>query len=285
MIEKIAKKSAEVAQEDGGYIVRDGIAYCNTCGEPRQTKIDLDGEQRIVGCACRCMLEKRKADGRERIQKLQKLGGVSPRCTFDRAQPSKTMDMCRRYAAGWNEVHKRGAGLLLWGDVGCGKTFAAHCIANELIKRDVPVFSTSLSRVLNSGFDKTEIIRRIRETPLVVFDDLGAERSSEYALETIFMLVDERYRSELPLIVTTNLTLSELKNPANIDYKRIYDRILQRCAALHFEGASKREEKAEEMMQFMRGLLLGEVVKRDSMRKEKTALDAANIQSGKMETI
>lgn len=258
MIDKIEKKAAEAAREDGGYTVRDGIAYCNTCGEPRQMLIDIDeGDRRLVWCSCRCMEERERGGNRERIEKLQQLGGVSPRCIFDRAQPSKELDMCRRYAAGWDEVRKRGAGLLLWGGVGCGKTFAAHCIANELIKRDTPVFISSLSRVLNSGFDKTEVLRRIHETPLVVFDDLGAERSSEYALEMVFMLIDERYKSEKPLIVTTNLTLDELKHPTNIDHKRIYDRILQRCVPIHFEGSSKREQEAAENLQFMRDLLAG----------------------------
>lgn len=256
MLDKIAKKAAEAAQDDGGYTIRDGIAYCDTCGEPRQMVADFgDGDQRIVWCSCRCKLENEATADRERIQRLQQLGGVSAGFTFDRAEVSKTLDKCRRYADGWDEVYKRGAGLLLWGAVGCGKTFAAHCIANELIKRDIPVFITSLSRVLNSGFDKTEVLRRIHETPLVVFDDLGAERTSEYALETIFMLVDERYRSEKPLIITTNLTLNDLRSPINIDHKRIYDRILQRCVPLHFDGGSKREEKAAEMMRFMRGLL------------------------------
>ena len=256
MLDKIAKKAAEAVLGEGGYTVRDGIAYCDTCGEPRQTVLDIgDGDRRLVWCLCRCMMERENGSDWESIQRLQQLGGVSPGFTFDRAEVSKTLDKCRRYADAWDEVYKRGAGLLLWGAVGCGKTFAAHCIANELIKRDIPVFITSLSRVLNSGFDKTEVLRRIHETPLVVFDDLGAERTSEYALETIFMLVDERYRSEKPLIITTNLTLNDLRSPINIDHKRIYDRILQRCVPLHFDGGSKREEKAAEMMRFMRGLL------------------------------
>lgn len=258
MIEKIARKSAEAAQQEGGYTVRDGIAYCNTCGEPRQVFVDIDeGDRRLVWCSCRCMQEQEKGENQERIEKLQKLGGISPRCTFDRAQSSRELEMCRRYVAGWDEVQKRGAGLVLWGGVGCGKTFAAHCIANELVTQEIPVFITSLSRVLNGGFDKSEVMRRIRETPLVVFDDLGAERSSEYALEMVFMLVDERYRSQKPLIITTNLTLDELKHPTNIDHKRIYDRILQRCVPIHFEGGSKREQEAAENLRFMRELLAG----------------------------
>ena len=157
-------------------------------------------------------------------------------------------------------MRKKNIGLLLWGGVGAGKTFAAHCICNELLRRDqpVPVFVTSLSRVLNTGYDKSEAIQRIQKAPLVVFDDLGAERSSDYALETVFMLVNERYEARLPLIVTSNLNLDELKNPSVIERNRIYDRILEMCVPIFFRGTSRRPEEAAEKMRIMRELLEGE---------------------------
>lgn len=256
MIESIAAKAEMVSQADHNFTVReDGIAYCNQCGKPRQKWIDLVGSKTFVSFNCECLEAETGKANPERVEQLQLRGGVSPACTFDSAQPSKVMDKCKRYADRWDEVQEKGAGLLLWGGVGTGKTFAAHCVANELIKQDISVFVTSLSRALNSGFDKTDILRRIRETPLVCFDDLGAERSSEYALEQVFMLVDERYRTRKPLIVTTNLTLDEIRHPKDIDRKRIYDRILQRCVPLHFDGGSKREEESVEMLRFMRKLL------------------------------
>ena len=217
----------------------------------------LGDREKLVWCTCQCRDTQANKSNAERIKKLQKLGSVSPNCTFDRAQTSRPVDVCRRYASRWDDAEKRGAGLLLWGGVGTGKTFAAHCIANELINRGIPVLITSLSRVMNSGFDRTAILSRIRETPLVCFDDLGVERSSEYALETVFLLVDERYRSGRPLIVTTNLTEKELHFPQDIDRKRIYDRILERCVPLHFDGGSKREEQAAETRKFMKELLEG----------------------------
>ena len=73
----------------------------------------------------------------------------------------------------------------------------------------------------------------------------------------MFLLVDERYRSGRPLIVTTNLTENELHSPQDIDRKRIYDRILERCVPLYFDGGSKREEQAAEMRKFMKDLLEG----------------------------
>ena len=254
VIEKIEKAALKASPPMPGDYERDGLLFCGKCHEPKQCRVLLGGIEKKVPCTCSCT--QKEPDNRDRIKQLQQYGGVSPSYTFDRAELSKAMDACRRYAAKWDEMSRKNIGLLLWGGVGCGKTFAAHCICNELIRRDIPVFVTSLSRVLNtSGFDKSDVLERIRKTPLVTFDDLGAERASDYAVETIFTLIDERYRTRKPLIVTSNLTLDELKSARDVDRKRIYDRILGRCVPLHFDGGSKREVEAAELAKAARELL------------------------------
>ena len=77
---------------------------------------------------------------------------------------------------------------------------------------------------------------------LLVIDDLGVERNTEYAMEQMFTVIDSRYRSKKPLIVTTNLKLEEIKNPPDLAHARIYDRILERCAPVLFSGKNFREE-------------------------------------------
>lgn len=255
----IVNNAERFAKQAGGYIVRaDGLAYCDTCGESRQKLVELPGQGRkLVWKTCTCLEEKPRSGGSERAEILRQSGNVLPRCTFDRAQQSRPMDICRRYAARWEDAAKNGVGLLLWGDVGTGKTFAAHCIANELIKHDVPVFVTSLSLALNTGLDKTELLRRIRETPLVVLDDLGAERISDYAREVTFLLINERYCVKKPLVITTNLPETELRNPQGIEQKRIYDRVLERCVPVHFAGESKRAAEAAEVRKFMKEIMEG----------------------------
>ena len=91
---------------------------------------------------------------------------------------------------------------------------------------------------------------------LLILDDLGAERGTEYALEQVFAVIDARYRSRKPLIVTTKLTLDALKHPDDLAHARIYDRILEICAPILFGGENLRVEKANETKTAARNLLL-----------------------------
>ena len=97
-------------------------------------------------------------------------------------------------------------GLLLWGGVGTGKSFLAGCIANALVEQEVPVRMTNFARILNelngSFSGRNEVIDKLCRYPLLIIDDFGMERGTEYALEQIYSIVDSRYRSQKPLIVT-----------------------------------------------------------------------------------
>ena len=112
--------------------------------------------------------------------------------------------------------------------------------------------------ILNDLFaieDKTEYIRLLNRYELLIIDDLGVERSSEYVLENIFSVIDWRYRSGKPLIITTNLPLAQLKQETKIEKKRIYDRILERCIPVKIDGVSRREAMANDNMQTMKNIL------------------------------
>ena len=92
--------------------------------------------------------------------------------------------------------------------------------------------------------DRADFIASFDEYDLLIIDDLGVERSTEYAMEQMFFVIDSRYRSRRPMIITTNLKLAELKNPPDLAHARIYDRILERCAPILFDGKNFREENA-----------------------------------------
>ena len=104
--------------------------------------------------------------------------------------------------------------------------------------------------------DRAEFIASFDEYDLLIIDDLGVERSTEYALEQMFFVIDSRYRSRRPIIITTNLIkLSELKNSPDLAHTRIYDRILERCAPILFDGKNFREENARATKQATKDLV------------------------------
>ena len=92
--------------------------------------------------------------------------------------------------------------------------------------------------------------------PLLVIDDFGMERGTEYALEQIYNIIDSRYRSRKPLIVTTNLTLTELKNPQDTAHARIYDRLLELCTPIACTGPSMRKNIGQGKLDFLKTLLV-----------------------------
>ena len=79
---------------------------------------------------------------------------------------------------------------------------------------------------------------------ILIIDDLGVEHNTEYSTEQISSIIDTRYRSGKPLIVTTNLKLDELKHPSDLAHARIYDRILERCAPILFTGKNLEDNAA-----------------------------------------
>lgn len=267
----LARRSASLAVPEEGDFVRDGLLHCGKCGKPKQCRVPLRGEMQkseVVGCCCDCTdqeylrgKEEREREGKRlRIEALR-ADGIRDKsltaCRFDASEMTDGLLKCIRYAEHWKEMQEQNSGLLLWGNTGTGKTYAAACIANYLIDRGTPAMVTSFPRILNAGWDKQEIIEQMHYYPLVVIDDLDVERSTEYAMETVYMVIDERYKAKKPLIVTTNLTLEELCKPKSMDYRRIYERILEMCVPVAFKGESFRQRAANEKMRRMKEILDG----------------------------
>lgn len=267
----LARRSAALAVPEEGDFLRDGLLHCGKCGKPKQCRVPLRGdtqEPEVVGCCCDCTNEAylRGKEEREREEKRLRIealraDGIRDKsltaCRFDASEMTDGLLKCKRYAEHWKEMQEQNSGLLLWGNTGTGKTYAAACIANYLIDCGTPAMVTSFPRILNAGWDKQEIIDQMHYYPLVVIDDLDVERSTEYAMETVYMVIDERYKAKKPLIVTTNLTLEELCKPKSMDYQRIYDRILELCIPVAFKGESIRRKTANEKMRRMREILDG----------------------------
>ena len=169
------------------------------------------------------------------------------------------MRYAHRYVEQWQTMRAENLGLLLWGGVGTGKSFLAGCIANALMEQEVPVRMTNFARImneLNNSFSgRNAVVDRLCRYPLLIIDDFGMERGTEYALEQVYNIVDSRYRSQKPLIVTTNLPLNEIRHPQDTAHARIYDRILEMCVPISCIGASLRKENAQKKLESMKSLI------------------------------
>ena len=248
--------------------------FCGVCHEPKGITVELfNGKMdrtalRLMPVACECA-RKRYAEKRadesswNRDTMRGEAGSLSLDCTFRDTKKTPEMDECWQYVQKWDAMRENNIGLLLWGGNGPGKSHAAHCIANALLERDPPVsvYVKTFAAILAGKFDKSEVIARVRTAGLVVFEDLGAERGNDYAFETIFAIVDERYQTRKPTIVTTNLTWTEIQNPLDEQgrpdrrRKRIYDRVLEMCVPIEFKGDSRRRAIGAEKTEFLRRTL------------------------------
>lgn len=247
--------SQNVPKAENEYIGDDGLLHCAVCHKKTQTIVEFEGEKRRVRCICDCKQKELEAYKQAEIQAENER--MRRRCfaetnmagwTFandDRKNP-KISNAMKRYSDDFRDFKAEGRGLLLYGSVGTGKTYYAACIANALIDIGYSVLMTNFARLTNEiqgrFDDKNEYIDSLNRYSLLIIDDLGAERKSEYMQETVFSIIDSRYRSGLPFIITTNLSAEEIKKNGDIGYSRIYDRILERCFPIEVKGESRRRQ-------------------------------------------
>lgn len=206
------------------------------------------------------------------FERMQRLNMLKSMCFQDSALYGWTFEndngknplinKAKTYADKWSDMLSKNIGLLLWGEIGTGKTYFAACIANALVENCVSVKMTNFSTILNGLFyenNKNQYINRLNNHNLLIIDDLGIERDTEYALEQVYNIIDARYKSNKPLIITTNLSITEIKNPVDTAHKRIYDRVLEMCVPIKFDGENFRQQKATEKMEAIKTIFNSEV--------------------------
>ena len=182
-------------------------------------------------------------------------------CTFanDDGSNEKISAVAHNYVENFDEMFKRGKGLLLFGGVGTGKSFISACIANALIDRGRACLVTNFARLVRTveeTFDrKQEYLDGLNRFDLLVIDDLASERDTEYMGEIVHDIINSRYLSGLPLIVTTNLTSEELKKPADMRKQRIYSRLFEMCIPVEVTGKDRRKQKLKAEYNEMKHLL------------------------------
>ena len=255
----LEKVASSVPTDDETYLQpADGLLYCKRCHTARQSRIEIFGQVKIVPCICRCMDEKRKQEASasaraKEVDRLRKMGFsdiLLKNQTFeadDKKNPEISKAMSN-YVSKFTEFRKDGKGLLFYGPTGRGKTFSAACICNALIDEQKPCLMTQFSRLVNtiSGMweGRQEYIDSLARFDLVAIDDLGVERNTSFMSEYVSTIIDTLYRAKVPMIITTNLGLSQMVEEKDIKLARVYNRILERCLPIEFNGEDRRLEKA-----------------------------------------
>lgn len=234
-------------KDNPNYYLRNDLYYCLKCDTQAQCKVkNVNGELETVNCLCKCeaeRIEKEKKEfqtaTRERYRKK----------VFSKSECEKTFENSKyeiskvaikyaksfiSYLNGNNQSSFNG--LLFYGRTGGGKTYTACAIGNEIITQGFSCRNTSFSDLQDLKINDTRTYYDTIENPsLLILDDLGVERKSEYMQEIVYQVINTRYKDNLPMIITTNLTLEEMKNATDLTQRRIYDRILEKCYPVEFK--------------------------------------------------
>lgn len=275
MLSMVAAKAEAGAERESEYMGPDGLLRCRVCDGKRQTIVTppFEGAKpRTVRCWCKCPNHLTIAKEREKQIKLEQRRSVCFRgteemktCTFandDGTGAPQLIQAAKMYAADFQKHLKDGMGLMYYGPVGTGKTFLAACIANAVLDMGYRVKMTNFATVADEMWtvpDKAEYITDLCRYDLLILDDLGVERKTEYMQEMVYKIVNARYVAGAPVIVTTNLTADELTKTADMGYARTYDRLLEKCLPIKVDGTSRRRASARNTWGEMRRQLGMEV--------------------------
>lgn len=268
----ISESGAERLAE-GDHIGEDGLVYCGKCGSRKQLRVKFGDKTHVVRCVCKCESKeleekKRQEEYEEQMRRINRLKEASMmdkkyrEVTFDkyevREENKKVFEMAKKYADRFQDMYKKNQGLLLYGPVGTGKSFTAACIGNYLLNNAKPVIMTSFVKILQDIWEndrEAEYITIINSAALLIIDDLGTERETDYALEKVYNIIDSRVRANKPMIITSNLELNDMMECEDIRKKRIYDRILECCYPMYVGGKSFRMMKAAQRFDEMKDFL------------------------------
>lgn len=256
----------------------ESMPICPDCGELR-SEFKMRDETRMVRVMCRHQeAEKKAQDDRESAERWQagrraiaieryhrkapppeqylslRLDGVDIRdCSLAGRQAAT------RLLQTWKERREEGQGLTFAGDIGTGKTMVAAATANELANLGYAVrflTVTALQAKLKDWDNAQDIMADLKSVDLLVLDDFGQERVTEWSSSTLFDLVDSRYQDKRPTILTTNLGAKQMRDhyirsltngrdemPADqaaLTVDRVLSRLKQRNATIVFTGTDQR---------------------------------------------
>lgn len=156
---------------------------------------------------------------------------------------SNFADLPKEIRSKIESIRETRRGLYLWGPVGTGKTYAAYAIMKKLGDMGIRArFHTApeLMDLIREDFEKKDsynLERLLENRGVLIIDDLGTEKPSEWVSETIHKIIDKRYREVLPTIITSNLSLDGLVDRLG---DRIPSRLSEMCDVIKLDGEDRR---------------------------------------------
>ena len=267
MISANAKKLSE-----NEYISSDGVRRCRKCNEPTtwtgSAKIKEDGA--IINCTfrrkCRCQKEQLAKASEEylanqiqiaKIRAFKRFGLKYTKCDFttdDRKNISLT-EKVRSYINNFDKYYANGQGLILCGNVGVGKTYAAAIIINEILKKKnlktdqlykcyITKLETIKRSILNKNYSDDQVFGVLNNQDLLVIDDFGTQNDTNFVLELMQNIIDARYNNCKPIIITTNVDFNNIQKYADpkqrLAYERVRSRLCEMCKIIKCEGSDRR---------------------------------------------
>jgi|SRR5688500_5498464 DNA replication protein DnaC len=224
---------------------------CPVCNDTYWKSLEVDGVERVVRCDC----------WRESIVDRGLTAARIPprfvRSELETYEPDtdSQRDALRRantFVRSFPAVDK---GLLFYGPYGVGKTHLAVGILKAIIRNtgargyffETPDLLRQVRNTYNSGVDATEmgILRPVMDAELLVLDDLGTEKTSEWVQETLGLVVNNRYNTKRPTILTSNLhDTMDTTDPNSFVFQigaRTKSRLREMCDWIEIQGADVRD--------------------------------------------
>ncbi len=217
-----------------------------------QAPVGIDSDGRFIKEECKTWESKIRKD------KLQRIG-VPPLfhgCTLENFQAHnngarKALEACRDFMEKIRDQDKT-KGIFLSGPFGTGKTHLAaatvialhdmelYHLRNKLKFRVTPKLLALTRKTFNSQEDYHDHIGEASQAGVLVLDDVGSEKISEWVREQLFLLINERYENELPTIITTNASMDELEQRIG---GASVSRIWGMCRGYVLEGVDYRRKR------------------------------------------
>lgn len=172
--------------------------------------------------------------------------------SFDAKRDKEAFDACSKYARDEKLMERKLNSLLIAGGYGSGKTHLAAAVTQALTDRGIRVlFGTAIEHFdkIREDFEHTGLNRhlaKMKSANVLVIDDLGKEKKSDWTKQVLFDVVNYRYEHKLPIIVTTNLVSedgTDFSDLANHVEGAVYSRICEMCNIVVTKGGDYRQRE------------------------------------------